>query len=1066
MHRHLRHFRYLDAARSYEALFATDPISASTSVKSSDRAVSAAQVAVYGPVRRAKFELHECAEFASAEVTYTAAYAGRTKTAVQHVTLGSRPKALKLSCVDANVAADGNETSDEVWLSHDTASFSVEALPSAGVSLWVTETGKWSRRVRAVVGPCVAGWDGRLVYTAALDSQTVTATRNVALKPSDGASGGDDEGAVGLSGECKEPSTPRNVQAVSLDGASAVVTWDAPELNGGAPVTRYDVRYREQGAAAWTRVAASAIEWPVGEHTGSRRASVSGLLGGTTYEVQVRAVNAVGAGVWSSSRAGSDAVFEVANLLLVNSIPKEVRVEDEEWTQPLTVASVTATVELRTPDDLPIAFQGRVTKRGGSAGFSEWDATYKVFYCARPWSGEFVYVIRDSDLTQEFKQTLAFGEDPSGASAGGSSDDDASGDVLNPCAAQLMVVDGVDPRVKLPNASQHTETFDAPSPDDLRLLGASLSVQARPANGLQAALDVGDPEFDEEAGEWAVTLSTTAPHWRGSVEYVLTGDGQRAAQHQHLSLGKRVVLEVAQPLPGGDATEKTMVLSMGQPDAELFVAEVPGIGMETVVKNIGHDRRSITFKLRGHTYWSGKVEIVARLESDADRLGTLEFELGSRPTDCLSRVVRAEHRLNKASGRDVGLHVESCPAATGAKEYLSFFRFGDTYDTSDPDAGRPVTISAEPAEHVSIGDYTCSDGNCQVRITATGGYWSGTVSYRLPEQYAPAGRPHFTRIQELTLGRPISVDVGSGNDKIDATVEKATVTASAHDAVEHRTTTDEFRVQYPNGVVPTGNPQVKAMLYALDGTELPDDGLEVNASHVGNGHMVMTLTVKDDLDFWAGTAHYVITHPGYGEATAEAKLYLGRAPHFVVPQCFYGQHGSAANASDPICYKREFYFDIDEMNAAVGQAVRGIQKWCGYNFGLTEVTFDGKTYGDSTPGKDKASFQEDAIDDVAKRRSGLKQARLSTTLNLIAAFVILAVEDFCPSQWRRLGHLDYALQVPVNNLLVDQRLSTYWLQDGWPGAIYDRPDAYQGATFAPESLKIVTLYQDASSTES
>ena len=69
------------------------------------------------------------------------------------------------------------------------------------------------------------------------------------------------------------------------------VTWTAP-ANTSHPINDYDVRYRTDGAGAWS-------EW---SHSGTRlAATILGLAGGTAYEVQVRAANVEDVTAWSAS---------------------------------------------------------------------------------------------------------------------------------------------------------------------------------------------------------------------------------------------------------------------------------------------------------------------------------------------------------------------------------------------------------------------------------------------------------------------------------------------------------------------------------------------------------------------------------------------------------------------------------------------------------------------------------------------------------------------------------------------------------------------------------------------
>ena len=73
------------------------------------------------------------------------------------------------------------------------------------------------------------------------------------------------------------------------------VSWTAPSDNGAA-IDDYDVRYRSGGG--WTELSDD-------DRNTNARATIRGLTNGTTYEVQVRAGNAVGDGPWSPSSRGT-----------------------------------------------------------------------------------------------------------------------------------------------------------------------------------------------------------------------------------------------------------------------------------------------------------------------------------------------------------------------------------------------------------------------------------------------------------------------------------------------------------------------------------------------------------------------------------------------------------------------------------------------------------------------------------------------------------------------------------------------------------------------------------------
>ena len=89
------------------------------------------------------------------------------------------------------------------------------------------------------------------------------------------------------------PEAPRNVAAISSDGTLTVV-WDAPDWDGGEPITSHVIRYRETGTTTWTESPTTSTK---------KSGSVTGLTNGTEYEAQVAATNTAGTGAWSPDRA-------------------------------------------------------------------------------------------------------------------------------------------------------------------------------------------------------------------------------------------------------------------------------------------------------------------------------------------------------------------------------------------------------------------------------------------------------------------------------------------------------------------------------------------------------------------------------------------------------------------------------------------------------------------------------------------------------------------------------------------------------------------------------------------
>ena len=109
------------------------------------------------------------------------------------------------------------------------------------------------------------------------------------------------------------PGKPAAPTVAPASVSSLSVNWSAPD-NAGPAITDYDVQYREGTSGSWSD----------GGHTGTAiTATLTGLSENTSYEVQVRATNDEGTGVWSDAGSGttdanaaptfsSDAAFDAA----------------------------------------------------------------------------------------------------------------------------------------------------------------------------------------------------------------------------------------------------------------------------------------------------------------------------------------------------------------------------------------------------------------------------------------------------------------------------------------------------------------------------------------------------------------------------------------------------------------------------------------------------------------------------------------------------------------------------------------------------------------------------------
>ncbi len=113
--------------------------------------------------------------------------------------------------------------------------------------------------------------------------------------------------------------------AVSAGAAQATLTISALPANGGSPITA--LQYRLDGGAPVTLS---------GTGTGAR--TITGLTNGTTYSVEVRAVNAIGAGVWSAAKNVTP-VAAAATFNTSTTGPYFTAVADVPVTDAMTVAA-------------------------------------------------------------------------------------------------------------------------------------------------------------------------------------------------------------------------------------------------------------------------------------------------------------------------------------------------------------------------------------------------------------------------------------------------------------------------------------------------------------------------------------------------------------------------------------------------------------------------------------------------------------------------------------------------------------------------------------------------------
>ena len=123
---------------------------------------------------------------------------------------------------------------------------------------------------------------------------------------------------------------------VTRGDASLTVTWAAPLSDGGSPITGYEVLVR-RGAVA------EPVGPPVVITVVGTTASITGLTNGVAYNVQVRAVNALGRGAAATSSAVTPATVPDAPVLgaVTSGAAGGTRTVVVNWTPPLFNGGVT-----------------------------------------------------------------------------------------------------------------------------------------------------------------------------------------------------------------------------------------------------------------------------------------------------------------------------------------------------------------------------------------------------------------------------------------------------------------------------------------------------------------------------------------------------------------------------------------------------------------------------------------------------------------------------------------------------------------------------------------------------
>ncbi len=136
------------------------------------------------------------------------------------------------------------------------------------------------------------------------------------------------------------PDAPKLSPKQSSPQTALDVTWTAPADNG-ADITRYNLRYRVEGTTSWNSLM-----------TTRNSAVLTDLSAATTYEAQVRAINAYGAGLWSLSGKGATLDYPAPANADPSFASSGITFEIAENSPAATV--VGSRLEVLDPDDDPL----------------------------------------------------------------------------------------------------------------------------------------------------------------------------------------------------------------------------------------------------------------------------------------------------------------------------------------------------------------------------------------------------------------------------------------------------------------------------------------------------------------------------------------------------------------------------------------------------------------------------------------------------------------------------------------------------------------------------------------
>ncbi len=208
------------------------------------------------------------------------------------------------------------------------------------------------------------------------------------------------------------PGAP-TITSITAGNSQLSVAFTAPASNGGSPITNY--KYSTNGGTSFTAVSPASTSSPI---------VITGLSNGTTYNVQIRAVNAAGDGTPTASTAATPATPPKAYYLMSQGDYSADFSDIANWTDGFAAgvgsdywASVSVNASGTIPDGVKTTVSSATfnattgsggVQRGGLAGSNNPAGTFVLLSTGTGANGNAVAVDLLLDFTGRNAGTLSF----------------------------------------------------------------------------------------------------------------------------------------------------------------------------------------------------------------------------------------------------------------------------------------------------------------------------------------------------------------------------------------------------------------------------------------------------------------------------------------------------------------------------------------------------------------------------------------------------------------------------------------------------------------------------------